>query len=175
MTMPTWLFLCFQKIQFTKDEEPRIQISEVILLLYHLRQFLWQFFSSSFFPHVKLCEKGQNPSIREKKKNNKPPIFTSSINCGLQAHRASKLGYSPGRAPLQEGRPGNITYSCINKLKPLHHWSQLQIFSQKKLHYHQVWSCIKWILCLVTFYSKISDVKSACSYSSLPHFSSGKS
>lgn len=44
--MPTWIFLCFQRI---KDQEPRIQISEVVLLSYHLRRLLSHFFPSSFF------------------------------------------------------------------------------------------------------------------------------
>lgn len=71
--MSTWIFLCFQKIQFTKDQELRIQVSEVILLFYHLRQLLSEFFSSGFFPHIKLCGKGHGPNKIKKKKNNQQP------------------------------------------------------------------------------------------------------
>lgn len=79
--MSTWIFLCFQKIQFTKDQELRIQVSEVILLFYHLRQLLSEFFSSGFFPHIKLCGKGHGPNkIKKKTTNNLTLILTSGIS-----------------------------------------------------------------------------------------------
>lgn len=72
-----WLFLCFQKIQFRKDQELRIQDLEgVILLFYHLRQLLTQFFSLWFLPSYLVCGKGQGPGI--KKPKTLPYLFLAS-------------------------------------------------------------------------------------------------
>lgn len=66
-----WLFLCFQKILFTKHQELKIQDSEVILLFHHLRQLLSQFFfSSGFFPHSNFVGSGKVLVLKTLKSSN---------------------------------------------------------------------------------------------------------